>query len=302
MALGSETVIFVFLGLSTVSSEHHWNSMFIILTVVMCIIYRVLGVTFLCYFLNKRRLRKYSKADQFIISYGGLRGAIAYGLVAALPDELPEKRLFVTACIVVIYWTVFFQGLTLRPIANFLKLERKEEHMKNMSEYTYQNLIDYTMSGMEEIAGIKGHHYVRHAYESFNKRFLKSILVKSRARKQMDNTNLVRAYRRIRRREAEDRLKKFDEPVDTLAQALMLHRGQYWSPAAQMAYYKHQAIPKGIQTQNDLQRSTEGDDVLSSESATELDDIGINESNVGHEEPQQIPVPKLSRTSQNSEL
>uniref|UniRef100_A0A0M3HIN5 Tripartite ATP-independent transporter, DctM component n=1 Tax=Ascaris lumbricoides TaxID=6252 RepID=A0A0M3HIN5_ASCLU len=84
LSLASETVIFVFLGLSTVSSDHHWNSAFIILTVVLCIVYRTLA-------------------------YGGLRGAIAYGLVVALPDTLPGKKMFVTSCIIVIYWTVFLQ-------------------------------------------------------------------------------------------------------------------------------------------------------------------------------------------------
>ena len=46
--------------------------------------------------------------DQFIIAYGGLRGAICFALVFLLPSSVfPRKKLFITAAIVVIFFTVF---------------------------------------------------------------------------------------------------------------------------------------------------------------------------------------------------
>ena len=39
----SETLIFIFLGVSVVVGPHNWNWTFVILTVVLCLLSRVLG-------------------------------------------------------------------------------------------------------------------------------------------------------------------------------------------------------------------------------------------------------------------
>jgi hypothetical protein len=129
----------------------------------------------------------------FIIAFGGLRGAIAYGLAVALPDDLPAKNMFVTACIVVIYFTVFLQGMSLKPIANFLEVERKTVHEQKMIEKVYENLIDNTMINIEVILGKRGHHWIRNMYDTFHKSILTPLLVKKKARDTMDKSNLVRA-------------------------------------------------------------------------------------------------------------
>jgi NhaP-type Na+/H+ or K+/H+ antiporter len=48
--------------------------------------------------------------DQVVMSYGGLRGAVAYALVVLLDkDKIKEKNLFVSTTIIVVFFTVIFQ-------------------------------------------------------------------------------------------------------------------------------------------------------------------------------------------------
>lgn len=48
--------------------------------------------------------------DQVVMSYGGLRGAVAFALVVLLDEsKVKEKNLLVSTTIIVIYFTVIFQ-------------------------------------------------------------------------------------------------------------------------------------------------------------------------------------------------
>lgn len=71
----------------------------------------MLGLT---WFINKFRIVKLTPKDQFIIAYGGLRGAIAFSLGYLLDKKhFPMCDLFLTAIITVIFFTVFVQVLGL---------------------------------------------------------------------------------------------------------------------------------------------------------------------------------------------
>lgn len=66
----------------------------------------------LTWFINKFRIVKLTPKDQFIIAYGGLRGAIAFSLGYLLDKKhFPMCDLFLTAIITVIFFTVFVQVL-----------------------------------------------------------------------------------------------------------------------------------------------------------------------------------------------
>jgi NhaP-type Na+/H+ or K+/H+ antiporter len=60
-----------------------------------------------CLFLNPLRADKLTPREQFIMAYGGLRGGIAFFLAMSLSaDIFPQRKLFITTTIVVVYFTV----------------------------------------------------------------------------------------------------------------------------------------------------------------------------------------------------
>lgn len=64
--------------------------------------------------LNMFRKDKINKVDQFVMAYGGLRGAIAFALVSSIsPVHVPTKKTMVCACIVVILFTSFVQVINI---------------------------------------------------------------------------------------------------------------------------------------------------------------------------------------------
>ncbi|PAV56559.1 hypothetical protein WR25_17546 [Diploscapter pachys] len=201
IAQSTEIVIFMFLGISTISSDHHWDTLFVVSTLVFCLLYRVIGVVVQCFLLNKfgngNQSKEFSKVDQFILSYGGLRGAIAFGLAASIPASIVAKPMFVTTTIVVIYFTVFLQGITIRPLVRLLKVKTKDERIPTMAESVYMKYLDYMMSGVEDIAGQRGTYSFVEDFERFNAKIIKPILMRNEKRQTFDATRIIRAYEKI---------------------------------------------------------------------------------------------------------
>lgn len=63
--------------------------------------------------------------DQFILSYGGLRGAVGFSLVTILDDGNSFKDIFLTTTLFVIFFTVFIQGASIKFVVSKLKIQTK---------------------------------------------------------------------------------------------------------------------------------------------------------------------------------
>uniref|UniRef100_A0A7G3AYQ4 Sodium/hydrogen exchanger n=2 Tax=Lutzomyia longipalpis TaxID=7200 RepID=A0A7G3AYQ4_LUTLO len=178
LSSSAETIIFMFLGVATVNNTHEWNTWFVLLTILFCTVFRILGVILLVAIANQFRLHKLSKVDQFVMSYGGLRGAVAFALVLLINERVEYHRMFVTTTIAVIYFTVFVQGITIKPLVRILNVKRAEKKKPSMNERIHERFMDHMMAGIEDIVGKTGNYNVRDKFKRFDNRFIRPYLIR----------------------------------------------------------------------------------------------------------------------------
>ncbi|KAM6416585.1 sodium/hydrogen exchanger 4 isoform 2-T2 [Pluvialis apricaria] len=189
----SETLIFVFMGVSTVGKNHEWNWAFICFTLLFCLVWRTLSVFALFYISNKFRTYPFTFKDQLIISYSGLRGASSFSLAFLLPVKLfPRKKLFITATLVVIYFTVFIQGITIGPLVRYLDV-KKTNKKESINEEIHVRLMDHLKAGIEDICGHWSHYQLRDKFKKFDNKYLKKILI----REHQPKSSIVSLYKKM---------------------------------------------------------------------------------------------------------
>ncbi|KAF4081801.1 hypothetical protein AMELA_G00165320 [Ameiurus melas] len=196
----SETLIFIFLGVSTVAGLHHWNFIFIIFTIILCLISRVLGVLGLSFVMNKFRMVKLTGKDQFIVAYGGLRGAIAFSLAFLLSSKrFPMKNMFLTSIITLIIFTVFVQGMTIRPLVELLEVKKKRHTKFTINEEIHTQFLDHVLMGFECICGHYGHLHWKDKLTRFNKRYMRKWLISG---DRSEEPQLISFYNKLERKQA----------------------------------------------------------------------------------------------------
>ncbi|XP_052104403.1 Na(+)/H(+) exchanger beta-like isoform X2 [Mytilus californianus] len=177
----SDCIIFVFLGIALFKKgmfeRENWNPWFIIWTLVLCLLYRFLVVFLLTYFVNKsNRVRRIGKDEQFIMAYGGLRGAVAFSLMDLLKAKNLPKEMFTTTLMVLIFFTVFVQGITIKPLVKLLRVKLQSTDKITIGEEINSHVTDHVMAGIEEVLGRRGEHHFREILEFYNSKYLKNWL------------------------------------------------------------------------------------------------------------------------------
>ncbi|XP_048410286.1 sodium/hydrogen exchanger 3 isoform X2 [Stegostoma tigrinum] len=201
LASGAETIIFMFLGISAVNPKiWTWNTAFILLTLVFISVYRVIGVAVQTWILNHYRVVQLEIIDQVVMSYGGLRGAVAFALVVLLNDNISEKKLFVSTTIIVVYFTVIFQGLTIKPLVKWLKVKTSQQKEPLLNEKLHGRAFDHILSAIEDISGQIGHHYLRDKWTNFDRKYLSKIMMRKSA--QVSRDRILSVFRELNLKDA----------------------------------------------------------------------------------------------------
>ncbi|XP_010011092.1 PREDICTED: sodium/hydrogen exchanger 5, partial [Nestor notabilis] len=183
LASSSETIIFMFLGISAVdTSKWAWDTALVLGTLFFILLFRAVGVVLQTCVLNRFRLIPLDRIDQVVMSYGGLRGAVAFALVILLDrTKVKAKDYFVATTIVVVFFTVIVQGLTIKPLVTWLKVKRSDHHKPTLNEELHEHAFDHILAAVEDIVGHHGYHYWRDKWEQFDKKYLSQILMRKSA-------------------------------------------------------------------------------------------------------------------------
>ncbi|CAK9295650.1 unnamed protein product [Gordionus sp. m RMFG-2023] len=218
-----ESIIFLFLGLSTVVDTHVWNTAFTLFSILFCLLFRAIGVLIMISLLNRRRLVKMNTVDIFILIYGGLRGAISFSLAMLLEEEaigLSTKRMFVTTTVTIVIFTSFFQGLTIRPLVEFLRVKKASAKDKNMGDILLERCFDHLLVGIEDLIGNKGRNRVRDQFEVFETKYLKPFLMKQMPTSR--ENKLVQVCTKLNLKDANEYIHKFGGDIHAFKKDLSM--------------------------------------------------------------------------------
>ncbi|KAK2185739.1 hypothetical protein NP493_225g03060 [Ridgeia piscesae] len=191
-----DSVIFLFLGLSLVQKDRVWHSGFIFTAVGLCLLVRFIVVYFLTFIANRMmRIRPVNIEEQFIMAYGGLRGAVAFSLVAMLDkSKIPHQGLFETATLAIIIFTVFIQGITIKPLVRLLHIKRNSAKVVSIFEEINDHMTDHVMAGMEVIIGHYGTNSFRVIAERLDTHYLQPWLLRE---PQTKDDHIMELYQKI---------------------------------------------------------------------------------------------------------
>jgi CPA1 family monovalent cation:H+ antiporter len=114
-AFASNSFVFLLIGMREAHQNFFSDWRVVLLAIALVTLGRA-GAVYPCCALFARSDNRVPARHQHVLFWGGLRGALALALALALPPEMPQRDLIVTASFAVVAFSVFVQGLTITPL------------------------------------------------------------------------------------------------------------------------------------------------------------------------------------------
>jgi len=170
-----------------------WHPLFAVLSLVFCILARFIVVYFLTYIVNRFTggVRYISFQEQFIMAYGGLRGAVSFSLAFMIDNKVTTKPTLLAATYLVIMFTVFVQGSTMKTLVKVMdiRLANKDNNFRLFCEFN-KGMINYMTQGIEDIIGNKNQTIVK-KLRHLSSEYLRPFLIRGYSEKKTEH-KLVR--------------------------------------------------------------------------------------------------------------
>jgi len=156
LASVSDCIIFIFLGLELIQESHYLHPGFIIATILLCLLFRFISVFMFGFLVNIFRMDKIEMKEQFIMAYGGLRGAVGFSLAVVIEHDVWYRELFISAALVMVFFTVFLQGGTIKLFVKLFNIDLQSKEKDKTICYEIQGeLMEDVMDGVENIVGVQ---------------------------------------------------------------------------------------------------------------------------------------------------
>lgn len=127
LAKTSETVVFVYMGLSIFITKSTWDPFFILFGTFFCVVGRAANIFPMTYLANLCRAEKISHRMQIFMFFSGLRGAVSYALSQQLTTDTGSERsieIIQTTTLGITIITTFMLGGTTSHMLERLDLKR----------------------------------------------------------------------------------------------------------------------------------------------------------------------------------
>src|SRR5258706_2078638 len=115
IAFVANSLVFLLIGMH--GTDQHFVELWVpaVIAIVLVTLGRAVAIYPCCLVFSRSSLRATTN-HQHVLFWGGRRGAVALALALGLPPEVPQRQEIVTVSFAVVAFSVFVQGLTIKPL------------------------------------------------------------------------------------------------------------------------------------------------------------------------------------------